>query len=65
MVVYMKPLKGKTSDRIRSGEIPEEAVNNKRIQADDRPDPQIVKHGSGHGLGSGSASKRSGEGAES
>lgn len=64
-MVYMKPLKGKTSDRIRSGEIPEEAVSVKRIEADDRPDPKIVKHGSGHGLGSGSTSKRSGKGAES
>lgn len=62
-MVYMKPLKGKTSDRIRSGEIPEEAINIKRIETDESPDPKIVKHGSGHGLGSGSTGKRSGKGA--
>ncbi len=46
-----RALRGITSDRIRSGDIPPEAVSNKRIPADDRPDPKIVRTGSGHALG--------------
>ena len=46
-----KALRGKTSDRIRSGDIPDEAISNRRIQADDRPDPREIRTASGRQLG--------------
>lgn len=49
----MKKLSGKISDRIRSGEIPPEALTNRRLPTDDRPHPSAVRHGSGHALGAG------------
>lgn len=61
-----KPLKGKITDRIASGDIPDDAISTKRIQADDRPDPDMVAGGSGQSLGAAreSTSKRSGKGAK-
>lgn len=44
-------LTGEISSRIRSGEIPEEALNAKRIPVDNSPDPKLVKGAHGEGLG--------------
>jgi hypothetical protein len=63
-MVYMEPLKGKTSDRIRTGEIPEEAISNKRIDTGDAPKMDSIKNSSGKGLGNGATRKRSGRGAQ-
>jgi hypothetical protein len=54
----MKALSGKTSDRIRSGEIPPDAVGG-RIETNDTPSADAVRHAEGH-MQSPSASRHSG-----
>lgn len=53
-------LSGKTSDRIRSGEITE-ASTRKVDRAEDKPNTDSVRHGSGHGLGQGASRARGGD----
>lgn len=55
----MKELKGKISDRIRSGEIPADALPSKRPPTDDRPSADAVKRGKGRSLGNANRSDRS------
>jgi len=57
-------LRGIISDRIRSGDIPADAVSNKRIPTADPPSASSVRHGSGRGLGQGATRARAGEGAQ-
>lgn len=57
----VKDLDGKTSDRIRSGEIPPEALAKGRVETfEEMPDIEYVKHGGGRGLGQGATRKRNG-----
>lgn len=57
----MKDLDGKTSDRIRSGEIPKDSINPVReVTAEEMPDVESVRHGGGRGLGQGAARARNG-----
>lgn len=51
-------LDGKISDRIRSGEIPEESLNAKRIPVDNSPSDAAVKGGKGQALGDPARSDR-------
>jgi hypothetical protein len=53
----MKELSGKTSDRIRRGEIDADPLA-PRAAADDRPQADSVRHGSGHALGDPARSDR-------
>jgi hypothetical protein len=48
----VKKLSGKISDRIRRGEIDADPLA-ERAPVDDRPQPETLRHGSGHGLGKG------------
>lgn len=57
------PLGGKTSNRIRNGEIPREALSASRPQADDRPKASSILRAIGRGLGAGATRRRSGPGA--
>jgi hypothetical protein len=53
----MNPLKGKISDRIRSGKLPKDVkVNYER--GTDPPATSSVRHGSGQGLGQGATRAR-------
>jgi hypothetical protein len=56
----MKELDGKTSDRIRSGEIPPEAIAKGRDAGQPEPPADAVRNAEGHGLGNGATSGRSG-----
>lgn len=49
----MGKLSGIISDRIRSGSVPAEAIWAGRLESDDRPSPDAVRHGSGRPLGAG------------
>lgn len=49
----MKELSGKTSDRIRSGKIPADALPKGRDVLEPAPSAEAVKCGEGHGLGNG------------
>lgn len=55
-------LGGKTSDRIRSGDIPKDAVptNRARAAADETPSMDAVRRAEGHGLGRGATTGRNG-----
>lgn len=55
-------LGGRTSDRIRSGEIPSDAVptNKARPVSDETPSMAAVRQAEGHGLGSGATHARNG-----
>ncbi len=56
----MKKLSGPISDRIRSGEIEGEAVNNNRVSSSDiTPPASALRHAEGHGLGRGATPDRS------
>lgn len=52
----MWKLSGKTSDRIRAGEIPADSIHPERRQPD--PKPSAVRHAKGQGLGRGAEAKR-------
>jgi len=54
-----QPLSGKTSDRIRSGEIAAGKVE----RAVDKPSDDAVKGGEGHGMGKGATDRGGREGA--
>ncbi len=56
-------LGGPTSDRIRSGKIPPDALTKSRPQADDRPKVSSIPRAFGLGLGRGATRGRSGKGA--
>lgn len=57
----MKELRGPTSDRIRSGDIPGSAVNPSReVTEEEAPSVDAVRHASGQGMGSGATTARSG-----
>lgn len=54
-------LSGNTSDRIRSGEIKEDALQARRIETfEEMPDIEFVRHGGGRGLGAGAERRRNG-----
>jgi hypothetical protein len=53
----MKFLRGKISDRIRSGELPPD-VKHKYVRAPEKPAADNVRHGSGRGLGKGATRQR-------
>jgi hypothetical protein len=55
-------LSGKTSDRIRSGKIPNDAVptGKARPQADETPSTDAIRRAEGHGLGRGASRGRNG-----
>jgi hypothetical protein len=55
------PLSGKTSDRIRRGEIDADPLA-ARGESDDRPKLWAVLRGSGRGLGNGASRRRDGSG---
>jgi len=56
----MKSLRGIISDRIRSGEIPRDAVfPNKRPSTDDVPSAKAIRSARGQGLGNPARSDRS------
>lgn len=58
-------LSGRISDRIRNNELPADVqVTGRRTPADDRPNPDSIRHGAGYGLGGGATRARAGEGAE-
>lgn len=58
----MKKLGGKISDKIRSGELPDDVqVTGPRVEADDRPSVKAVRNAEGHGLGKGATESRSGD----
>ncbi len=58
----MNPLKGKTSDRIRSGKIPSDALNVKRLDnAEDMPSAKAIRRAEGHGMGKGATARRGGK----
>lgn len=57
----MNELSGKTSDRIRSGEIPKDALKKGRIEAfEEMPDIESIIYGGGRGLGRGAERGRNG-----
>ena len=55
----MMKLSGKISDRIRRGEIPDDALTGKRLPVDDRPKPESIRNGRGTALGDPTRSDRS------
>jgi hypothetical protein len=57
----MEELSGKISDRIRSGEIPADALPSKRPPADDRPSDEAVRGARGRSLGNPARSDRTAE----
>lgn len=56
----MKELSGKTSDRIRSGEIPADSLSKGRDLGQEPPSSSAVRNAEGHGLGNGATSARNG-----
>lgn len=55
----MKPLKGKISDRMRSGELPPDILH-KRPETNETPSPEAVRAAKGQGLGEGATKRRTG-----
>ena len=56
----MRELDGKTSARIRSGEINPDALAKGRDLRDEPPSPAAVRHAECHGMGRGATSVRNG-----
>ena len=48
---FMQALSGIISDRIRSGEIPADAVKHDRPQLQPQPKPESIRKAAGRGLG--------------
>lgn len=56
----MEKLSGKTSDRIRSGEIPADSLAKGRDLGEAPPTPEAIRAAEGHGLGAGATEARNG-----
>lgn len=56
----MKELDGKTSNRIRSGEIPADSLSKGRDLSEQPPSDDAVRSAQGHGLGQGATTARNG-----